>query len=210
MARSVHWMPDAREDLIATLAASRELTPEHDVALADALLDRWHVSTTGEVADEEISAGPRWWFKAERMAALLSGATGIIGIAYVVHAVSAAEAMYGAVRPGLGMSALDVARPFALTVLVMLCGVVAGASLHTLRGLVIGRWLLFASTGLLALAALRAVTYSGSYLTALLFSLALAPGIVPLVAIVTVLLAVTACVAAVVAERTRRRVDSPE
>jgi hypothetical protein len=59
---------DLREELVAVIAAGRELSPAHDYALADVFLD--HVRRHGTSQERK----PRWLDDPERLRTLLTGA----------------------------------------------------------------------------------------------------------------------------------------
>lgn len=203
---------ELQADLVATLAASRELPPEANQHLAAAYLDR--VQNQLNRREASLSCGEERRPTRLLFVEAVSGASSaIVGLLAIVSAHQALVA-HGAIFLGMGYSAqhgkiafsqvTNVVNPFVAVVSVILVVIGVAAYRHAVyRGRAALRFLGGGTLALLG-AVLVAIGFPGTLLSDLLSQL-LWPGFVPVVALATVTLAFVAFLAGSISQPTVRR-----
>lgn len=160
---------DLRDDLLATLAASRELSPDEAQPLAAAFLDRLQSTLNKSDASHWQSDNHSNTFLqfVESLSGALSGAIGLGALAHANHVLTAA----GPIILGNGYSraygnvqfshVMSVVNPFFITVGIIFVLIAMGACLHSLRRSRSALWVLGGSIVALLVAAFMVLGQAG-------------------------------------------------
>lgn len=191
---------ELRYDLLAALRANRDLPDDYDGELVETLVDR-----IAEHARQEVRLAPNPNKKseiglrgAEVVTALLSGTFGWVGVAYLVQQFQALAALdTNDVTYGTVQGAMDAAHPMLVLLTMLLGALMVGALVHALLNLKAGLLLLTAATLALAACVTLALSQSGPYLATLLFTRYLSPVLLPVLAVLAVVLALSSSIVGV-------------